>query len=128
MKVDKEYKEEFDQELANVSYGSRKILGRFLFWTLIVMLIFSIVGFGYRYLSTNADRVIFKQSVTYNEGKLDDLAKYKLEMTKTDDPIERAAIQEYVVSTYANYDESKIENDDLRKFLKDCREGEYNVN
>lgn len=125
MKVDKEYKEEFDQELANVSYGSRKILGKFLFWILIIILIFSIVGFGYRYLSTNADRVIFKQSVTYNEGKLDDLAKYKLEMTKTNDPIERAAIQEYVVSTYANYDESKIENSDLKDFLEDCREGVY---
>lgn len=128
MKVDREFKQEFDQEYANASYASRKIGFKIGFWAIILAVIFTIGEFGYRYISTNVDRAIFKESVIYNEGKLDDLAKYRLEMSQTDDPVERAAIQEYVVSVYANYDESKIENSDLREFLKDCRNGEYNVN
>lgn len=127
MKVNKNFKQEFDQEYANISYAGRKITFKIILWVLILAVIISIGGFGYKYISKNVDREIFKQSATYNEGKLDDLAKYRLEMSQTDDPVERAAIQEYVVSVYANYDESKIENRDLREFLKDCRNGEYNV-
>lgn len=127
MRVDREFKHEFDQEYANASYAGRKIGFKIGLWVIILAVVLAVGGFGYRYISTNADRVIFKESVAYNEGKLDDLAKYRLEMSQTDDPVERAAIQEYVVSVYANYDESKIENSDLREFLEDCRNGEYNV-
>lgn len=127
MRVDREFKQEFDQEYANASYAGRKIGFKIGLWVIILAVVLAVGGFGYRYFSTNADRVIFKESVAYNEGKLDDLAKYRLEMSQTDDPVERAAIQEYVVSVYANYDESKIENSDLREFLEDCRNGEYNV-
>lgn len=119
MKADKDFKKEF----ANASYAGRKLI----IWGIIIVLICSIGGFGYRYLSTNADRVIFKQSITYNEGKLDDLAKYQLEMSQAKDPEEKAAIQEYVNSVYSNFDESKIENQSLKQFLVDCRNGEYNV-
>lgn len=125
MKADKEFKQEFNQELANTSYAGRKIGVRIL----IVVVIFAIMGTlfaaGLRYFNTNADRIIFKQSIAYNEGKLDDLAKYRLEFLQTEDPVERKAIQEYVNSTFANFDESKIENKELRDFLRDCRNGVY---
>ena len=123
MKSDKDFKKEFNQGFANASYAGRKLI----IWGIIIILICAIGGFGYRYVSTNVDRVIFKQSITYNEGKLDDLAKYQLEMSQTKDPEEKAAIQEYVNSVYSNFDESKIENQSLKQFLVDCRNGEYNV-
>lgn len=75
----------------------------------------------------DVDRQIFKQSATYNEGVLDDLAKYKLEMIKAEDDVEKAAIAEMVNSRFANYDEDKIESDDLQDFLSDCRNGNYIV-
>ena len=124
MKADKDFKKEFNWGFANASYAGRKLI----IWGIIIILICAIGGFGYRYVSTNVDRVIFKQSITYNEGKLDDLAKYQLEMSQTKDPEEKAAIQEYVNSVYSNFDESKIENQSLKQFLVDCRNGEYNVN
>lgn len=127
MRADRTFKREFDQELANASYAGRKVGIKLGLWTVLIIAIIIAIVFGYRYVSANVDRAIFKETVTYNEGKLDDLAKYRLEMSQTDNPIEQAAIQEYVVSVYANFDESKIENGDLREFLEDCRNGVYNV-
>lgn len=127
MRADRTFKREFDQELANASYAGRKVGIKLGLWTVLIIAIIIAIVFGYRYVSANVDRAIFKETVTYNEGKLDDLAKYRLEMSQTDNPIEQAAIQEYVVSVYANFDETKIENSDLREFLEDCRNGVYNV-
>lgn len=127
MRADRTFKKEFDQEFANASYAGRKITIKVGLWTVLLLVIIIAGVFGYRYVSANVDRMIFKETITYNEGKLDDLAKYRLEMSQTDDPVERAAIQEYVVSVYANFDETKIENRDLRDFLEDCRNGVYNV-
>jgi len=121
MKPDKEFRKEFDAEYANAGYASRKVGKTILIWVLIVTIICSIAGVGLKMWHVNADRVIFKQSLTYNEGVLDDLANYRLQMIQTDDEIEKKAIAEMINSRFANYDESKIENDDLRRFLKDCR-------
>lgn len=74
--------------------------------------------FGVRY--ANADREIFKNTVTYNEGVLDDLAKYKFQYDTAEDDVERAAIADLVRSRFANFDKSKIENKDLKEFLEDC--------
>jgi len=91
----------------------------------IGLIIFGI-NFGGRLLDANADRMVFKQSVVYNEGVIDDLAKYKFEMQSTEDKTEKEAICELVNSRFANFDESKLENDDLKQFLKECRNGELN--
>lgn len=37
----------------------------------------------------------------------------------------KAAIAQLVNNRFANFDESKIESYDLRKFLEDCRNGKY---
>lgn len=68
---------------------------------------------------TNADREVFKQSVTYNEGMLDDLAKYQYEYMQADE-VEKKAIASLVRSRFANFDKSKIENTDLIKFMEEC--------
>jgi len=125
MKVDKDFKMGFDQEFANASYAGRKTITKIVIVVIILAIISSVAGVGYNIWKANMDRVTFKQTATYNEGKLDDLAKYRLEMSKAESDTEKAAIADYVNSVYANYDESKIENDDLRTFLEDCRNGSY---
>lgn len=126
-RLDKSFKKHVDSEVQEASYVTRQIGIRILIGIIIFGVLCFIGTYTWKYFATNADREIFKQSVSYNEGKLDDLAKYKLEITLSDDPIEKAAIQEYIVSVYANFDESKIENDELRQFLEDCRSGKYNA-
>lgn len=125
VKVDSDFRKEFDQEYANVNYATKSIIKKILIVVIVLSIIGAIGGVGYRYWRVNTDRMIFKQSVTYNEGMLDDLAKYKLEMVKAEDDIEKAAIAELVNSRYANFDASKIENTDLKKFLSDCQNGKY---
>lgn len=120
MKVDKDFKHEFDQDFADASYGLRKILGKIVMWVLILSIIGGIFGAGFRYFRVNADREIFKQSITYNEGMLDDLAKYKYEYDTADSDNARDGIAALVRQRFANFDKSKIENRDLRLFLEDC--------
>lgn len=96
---------------------------------MVAVLVLSAVGaagnFAYSYWKTNADRIIFKQSVTYNEGVLDDLAKYHFQMETAEDDVKKTAIAQLVNNRFANFDESKIESYDLRKFLEDCCDGKY---
>lgn len=127
MRASKEFKQEFNQEYAEVKYSITKILLDIVKWVLILGIILGCFGFGFKYFSTNADREIFKQSVTYNEGMLDDLAKYRMEMIEAEPGVEQEAIQDLINNRFANFDESKIESRDLRNFLNDCREGVYNA-
>lgn len=116
MRIDKETKQEIDRGFSVGNYILKKLM--------VVIVIISIVGaacgIGYRYIKTNSDRVIFKNSITYNEGVLDDLAKYKFEYESTDDPVEKKAIATVVRNRFANYDKSKIENEELVKFMEEC--------
>lgn len=73
----------------------------------------------------DAQREAFKATSTYNEGMLDDLAKYQYEFNTAEADVERSAIAQLVVSRFANFDESRIENDDLKQFLEDCRNGDF---
>ena len=68
----------------------------------------------------DAEREAYKATMTYNEGMLDDLAKYKFQYDSAEDDVERAAIAELVRNRFANFDKSRIENQDLIKFLEDC--------
>ncbi len=121
MKLDKDYKNEVDQNFKKGAYITKKIL----IWTIIIILTLSIIFGGIYFVNkmikTNADRVVFKQSITYNEGMLDDLAKYQLEIIQAEDEVEKLAIAQLVVERFANFDESKIESEYLKKFLQDCR-------
>lgn len=92
----------------------------------LVILFICFEPYIYRYLGsayTEADREIFKESTTYNEGMIDDLAKYRFEFNLAEDEIERKAIAELVTSRFANFDDSKIKDNELREFLNNCRNG-----
>lgn len=123
--IDKDVKREIDEGISTGWYAAKKILVRIVVAVLVLSVISVAGNFAYSYWKTNADRVIFKQSVTYNEGMLDDLAKYRFQMETAEDDVEKSAIAQLVNSRFANFDESKIESYDLRKFLEDCRNGKY---
>lgn len=123
--IDKDTKREICADISTGWYVARKVLVRIVAVVLVLSAVGAACNFAYSYWKTNADRVIFKQSVTYNEGILDDLAKYKYELESAEDDVEKSAIAQLVNSRFANFDESKIESYDLRKFLEDCRNGKY---
>lgn len=122
---DTEMKKTIDNGIDAAQYTTRKIILKFVIPILALSLLISVVSGGLgifqRYVDVAVDHEIFKESTVYNEGVVDDLAKYKLEMIRTDDSIEKIAIAEMVVQRFANYDESKIETEDLKQFLQDCR-------
>lgn len=123
--IDKDTKREICADISTGWYVARKVLVRIVAVVLVLSAVGAACNFAYSYWKTNADRVIFKQSVTYNEGMLDDLAKYRFQMETAEDDVEKAAIAQIVNNRFANFDESKIESYDLRKFLEDCRNGKY---
>lgn len=123
--IDKDTKREICADISTGWYVARKVLVRIVAVVLVLSAVGAACNFAYSYWKTNADRVIFKQSVTYNEGMLDDLAKYRFQMETAEDDVEKAAIAQIVNNRFANFDENKIESYDLRKFLEDCRNGKY---
>lgn len=127
MRLNNDFKNEVNQEFKEADYIGRRLFVRGIVILLILTVLCSIGGVTYKKWKVDQDRKIFKQSVTYNEGVLDDLAKYRYEMITETDKAAQAAIADLVVSRFANYDDSKIEENDLRKFLNDCRTGKYKV-
>jgi hypothetical protein len=65
----------------------------------------------------------FHKSKGYVDGMAQDLAKYKLQLAQTTDQTSRIAIVNYINQEFANYDENDIQNEDLRQFLIDVRNG-----
>lgn len=120
MKIDRDFKHEVDTEVSEGWYVAKKILVKGAIVVVIATVFFGGISFASKMAATNADRVIFKQSVTYNEGMLDDLAKYQYEYNSADDDVEKNAIVTLVRNRFANFDKSKIENYDLLKFLEEC--------
>lgn len=120
MKIDKEFKHDVDTGISEGWYVAKKFFAKIAIVVVVATIFFGVIGFAYKMAATNADRVIFKQSVTYNEGMLDDLAKYQYEYNSTDDETEKKAIATLVRNRFANFDKSKIENHDILKFLEEC--------
>jgi hypothetical protein len=65
----------------------------------------------------------FHKSKGFTDGMTQDLSKYKLELARTTNELERGAIINHINEQFANFDESAIINIDLRSFLIDCRNG-----
>src|SRR5699024_578349 len=66
MKIDKDFKHEVDTEVSEGWYVARKILVKGVIVVVIATVFFGGISFASKMAATNADRVIFKQSVTYN--------------------------------------------------------------
>ena len=65
----------------------------------------------------NIERKVFKQTKSYVEGKIQDLARYKAEYDKTEDQLDKSAIEQKIINEFANFDESKIEVISLQNYL-----------
>ncbi|MGL4573060.1 MAG: hypothetical protein ACRCVJ_18615 [Clostridium sp.] len=71
----------------------------------------------------NIKREQFESTKSYVHGKVEDLQRYKRELDKTKDIIERSALIIHIQDEFASFDESKINNQNLREFLNDIRNG-----
>jgi hypothetical protein len=68
----------------------------------------------------NVERETFKNTKSYSEGMVKQLAKYYSEYSKADN-VEKQVITTVIKSDFANFDESKIESTKLRNFLINIR-------
>jgi len=75
--------------------------------------------FGTR--KANVERKIFKENKSYVEGMVNDLAKYKFELSQTEDEIGQKAIKNMIRDRFANFDVNNIENYQLQNFLIEVR-------
>lgn len=69
----------------------------------------------------NVSREIYKESNSYIEGMIQDLADAKREYDRTDDKNEKQQILEFVNSKFSNFDMNKITDDNLYRFLLEAR-------
>lgn len=118
--MNKEDKKEFMSELNEETYKTTRVGIRVFIGFAIVAVLCTVSFCGIRYVNANLSREVFKQSTTYNEGVLDDLAKYKYEYSIAKTDTEKKAIKSVVRNRFANYDTTKIKNDELKAFLKEC--------
>lgn len=120
MRLDKEFKNEVNQEFKEVDYVGRKVFVRGLIVVLVLVVLGSIGGVIYKKWKTDQDRQIFKHSVAYNESVASFLADSYKQYNDAETGAEKNIIIEYVTMRYPNLDSSNIENDTLRLFYEKC--------
>lgn len=96
---------------------------------LIVIIAVIVVGslFYHKYISkmhTDISRENFEHNKSHVHSMIKDLAKYKLELAKTTDEVERQAIINYIQETYSTFDSKLIENFQLKQFFIKVMEGD----
>lgn len=69
----------------------------------------------------NVRRETFENTQSYVEGKRQDLVKYRLEYKRAKSAEEKEAIKQTIISQFSNFDESKIEEPELRGFLHEMK-------
>ena len=70
----------------------------------------------------NAKHEAFKNTRPYNEGKLQELTRYRADYMRSKDPVERAAIASTVRHAFAEYDEARLPPA-LADFARSCKYG-----
>lgn len=80
--------------------------------------IFGIKFWGVR--RENAKREVFEQTQSYVDGKRQDLVKYHHEWMSADST-NKLAIESTVRISFADFDESKIQEPEMYDFLKKCK-------
>lgn len=105
-----------------ILYGSAAVVA--------LVLLFGI-GLGGRYLAMRVERwfgpreqsiqrEIFRETRSYDEGKLQELVRYRLQHARADSDVERAAIESAVRHAFAEYDASRLPPE-LRNFVHQCQ-------
>lgn len=124
--TDEELKEfdEFKHELDVAEHIGSHLIQRYLLKTIIVLIIVGAVGFGATFMKKkaikDAEREIFKSTVTYTESAASFLADSYKQYCNAKDDTEKKAIMEYVSMRYPNLDTDCIQNDQLRIFYNKC--------
>ena len=94
---------------------------------LIAILVFTATGFNlvtfsfYEPKMENARREVFLNTKSYNEGMISDLQRYYEDYNRTSSATDKAAIRNYINMRFANFDDGKIENQQLATFLTEMR-------
>ena len=123
-KLDKEFKEEFDNELREATYVTRKIGAKILI-AIVILVILGGVG-GVVYTRTigkaqkNVEREVFKSTVAYTEQAASFLAKSYKEYNDAETDTDKKTIMEYVIMRYPNLDTESIDNSTLKQFYIKC--------
>lgn len=119
-KLDNKFRQEVDDNFKEIDYVSKKLGFRIFIIALIILIIGAIGGYGYKKLTVEKDRDIFKSSVTYTESASAFLADRYQEYSKAETPAEKTAIMQYVIMRYPNLDTDEIDNSVLRQFYNKC--------
>lgn len=69
-------------------------------------------------------REVFKQTRSYNEGKEQELLKYRLEYMRAESEEDKNAIASTIRMAFADYDENLLDSEELRTFLRDIKYGQ----
>jgi hypothetical protein len=72
---------------------------------------------------SSSETDMWHKSKGYTDGMVQDLSKYKFELVQTKDATARGAIIDHINEEFSNFDENQINNQDLKQFLIDCRNG-----
>lgn len=122
--LDKEFKNEFDTELANGTYATGKTGIRVVIAILLLVIIGGLFGVGYTLTigkaQKNAEREVFKTSVAYTEQAASFLAKSYQEYNEAESDADKDTVMEYVIMRYPNLDTDSIDNDTLKQFYIKC--------
>lgn len=123
-KLDKDFKNEFDNYLQEGIYVTRKVGVRILIAIAVVVVLTGIGGVGYTLTvgkwQKNAEREVFKDSVAYTEQAASFLAKSYREYNDAETDKDKDTIMEYVIMRYPNLDTDSIDNDSLKQFYIKC--------
>lgn len=123
-KLDKEFKNEVNNEFREMDYVGRKVGTRILIAILVLVILGGIGGVGYTLTigrwQKNAEREVFKDSVAYTEQAASFLAKSYKEYNDAESDTEKNTIMEYVIMRYPNLDTDSIDNSTLKQFYIKC--------
>lgn len=123
-KLDKDFKNEFDNDLREGVYVTRKIGTRILIAIAVVVVLSGIGKVGYTLTvgkwQKNAEREVFKDSVAYTEQAASFLAKSYKEYSDAETETDKNTIMEYVILRYPNLDTDSIDNSTLKQFYIKC--------
>lgn len=123
-KLDKEFKNEVNNEFREMDYVGRKVGTRILIAIVVLVILGGIGGVGYTLTigrwQKNAEREVFKEGVAYTEQAASFLAKSYKEYNDAESDTEKNTIMEYVIMRYPNLDTDSIDNSTLKQFYIKC--------
>lgn len=124
MKVDEEFKREFDEGYREGMYVTRKV-GAIVLAVVVSLTVLGGIG-GVAYTKTigkaqkEAEREVFKEGVAYTEQAGSFLAKSYKEYKDAESDADKKTVMEYVIMRYPNLDLDSIDNDTLKQFYMKC--------